>query len=150
MTDSGMFDSLKSAGWAANGAECPPVWCSHLLSHRPRGRSRRSSIFRAPIPWTRGRAILEIDLPPQAPGTGRGGRTTIYSPSHHRFADECGGRLQLPVFHNGDQNPSSLGYFQPDLKVKFYNDDVWFVASTGGFVANRAFRMADSRFSQLS
>jgi hypothetical protein len=110
----------------------------------------QSTIFNIPSTDTvdKGKGYFEIDLLPQAPGPDAGARTTIYNPRiviGLPMNAEVG--FNFPVFHNGDQNPSSLGYFQPDLKVKFYKDDDMGLAATAGFVANIPLNSRDSQLS---
>jgi len=99
----------------------------------------QSTIFNIPSTDTvaMGSGYFEIDALPQMPGPDGGASTQIFNPrivvGLPRDA-EFG--LNIPIYHNGDADPSSLAYIQPNLKWKFYKDDARAVASTAGVVVN--------------
>jgi hypothetical protein len=99
----------------------------------------QSTIFNIPSTDTvdKGKGYFEIDILPQAPGPDTGARTSIFNPRivvGLPMNAEVG--FNIPVFHNGDGNPTNLAYFQPDLKWKFYKNDDAGVATTAGVVGN--------------
>ena len=101
--------------------------------------SAQSTIFNIPSTDTvdKGKGYFEIDFLPQAPGPNSGASTNVFNPRiviGLPMNAEFG--INFPVFHNGDQNPSNLAYIQPNLKVKFFSDDMAGLAATAGVVAN--------------
>jgi hypothetical protein len=94
----------------------------------------------------KGKGYFEFDSLPQAPGPSIGASTIIYNP---RFLAGLPHDVEVganfPVFHNGDANPSNLGYFQPDVKWRFYNNDMNGVAAAAGVVGNFALNERDGQ-----
>jgi len=108
----------------------------------------QSTIFNIPSTDTvdKGKGYFEFDFLPQAPGPDTGARIVIYNP---RFIAglphdaEVG--VNIPIYHNSDWNPSSLSYFQPNLKWKYYKNDAMGVAATAGVVANVPLNSRDAQ-----
>ncbi len=108
----------------------------------------QSTIFNIPSTDTvdKGKGYFEFDYLPQAPGPDQGASTQVFNP---RFViglsknAEFG--VNVPIFHNGDTDPSSLSYIQPNLKVKFYNDEAKGVAATVGIISNFPLNSTDSQ-----
>ena len=99
----------------------------------------QSTLFNIPSTDTveKGKGYLELDYLPQAPGPDSGASTQIFNPRIVIGASknvEFG--VNVPIYHNGDSDPTSLSYIQPNLKVKFYNDDAKGVAATAGIITN--------------
>jgi hypothetical protein len=98
----------------------------------------QSTIFNIPSTDVvdKAKTYLEFDFLPQAPGPDNGSATTIYNPRvvfGVGHSVEVG--LNFPIYHNSDWDPTSLGYIQPDLKWKFFQNDKG-VATSAGFVVN--------------
>ena len=110
----------------------------------------QSTIFNIPSTDTvdKGKGYFEIDFLPQAPGPDKGASTMIYNPRivvGLPMNAEFG--FNIPIFHNSDASPTSLAYFQPDLKVKVLRTTTWALAATVGFVANIPMNSRDSQLS---
>jgi hypothetical protein len=130
-------------GWALAGA------IVFLGVAAPTAKAQ-STIFNIPSTDTvsMGKGYFEIDLLPQAPGPDQGASTMIFNPRiviGLPMNAEFG--INIPIFHNSDANPTSLAYFQPDLKVKVYNSDDAGVAAAVGFVANIPMNERDNQLS---
>lgn len=108
----------------------------------------QSTIFNIPTTDTvsRSKGYLEVDALAQAPGPDAGASTIILNP---RFVVglphdvEVG--VNFPLYHNGDASPTSLGYVQPNIKWKFYNDDMAGVAAALGVVVNAPLNSRDAQ-----
>src|SRR5262245_17987937 len=108
----------------------------------------QSTIFNVPTTDTveKGKGYFEFDFLPQAPGPDTGSRIIIYNPRliggvPHDV--EVG--VNVPVFHNGDFDPSSLAYAQPNVKWKYYKNDDKGVAAAVGVVGNVPLNSRDSQ-----
>jgi hypothetical protein len=108
----------------------------------------QSTIFNIPTTDTvsKGKGYFEIDVLPQAPGPDAGASTTILNPRvivglPHDV--EVG--VNFPIYHNGDASPTSLGYIQPNIKWKFYNDDMPGAAAALGVVVNAPLNRRDGQ-----
>ena len=67
---------------------------------------------------------------PRLPDRIAGANTIIYNPRvlvglPHDM--EVG--VNFPIYHNGDSDPSNLGYIQPNIKWKFFNNDAMGLAA---------------------
>ena len=108
----------------------------------------QSTIFNIPSTDTvdKGKAYFEFDFLPQAPGPDVGAIIIIYNP---RFVAglphdaEVG--VNFPIYHNGDADPTNLAYIQPNIKWKFYKDDMTAVAATVGAVLNAPLNSRDGQ-----
>jgi hypothetical protein len=110
----------------------------------------QSTIFNIPSTDTvdKGKAYFEFDYLPQAPGPDKGAITSIFNPRlvvGVPYDVEVG--FNIPMFYNSDASPSNLGYFQPDVKWKFYKNDDAFVAADVGVVGNIPINNRDSQLS---
>jgi hypothetical protein len=108
----------------------------------------QSTIFNVPTTDTveKGKGYFEFDFLPQAPGPDTRASIIIYNPRlvvGLPYDTEVG--VNVPVFHNGDFDPSSLAYVQPDLKWKYYKNDDTGVAASVGVVANVPLNSRDSQ-----
>jgi hypothetical protein len=108
----------------------------------------QSTIFNIPSTDTvsKGKGYFEFDYLPQSPGPDQGASTQIFNPriliglpKNMEFG------VNVPIYHNGDSDPSSLSYIQPNLKAKFYNDDAKGVAATAGIISNFPLNSTDSQ-----
>jgi hypothetical protein len=83
------------------------------------------------------KTYVEFDFLPQAT-TAEGSSTIfIYNPRilvglPHDV--EVG--LNFPIYHSSDFDPSTLGYIQPNIKWKFFNNDAKGLAASAGVVVN--------------
>ena len=98
----------------------------------------QSTIFNIPSTDTvaKGKAYFEFDFLPQAPG-GASGRTYIYNP---RLVVGAPGNVEFGVnfitTHYATGPNQTYGYFQPNIKWKYYNNDDAGVALAGGAILN--------------
>ena len=131
-------------------ALAPTVFIALLFVLVAQSARAQSTIFNIPSTDTvaKGMGYFEFDFLPEAPGPDLGARIIIYNP---RFIAglphnaEVG--VNIPIFHNGDWDPSSLSYIQPNLKWKYYNNDDMGVAAAVGVVANFPLNSRDSQLS---
>ena len=86
----------------------------------------QSTIFNIPSTDTvsKGKGYFGFDFLAQAPGTGTT-RTYIYNP---RVLVGVGSNVEagvnFPVYHgSGAPSPNNFGYIQPNVKVKYFNND---------------------------
>jgi hypothetical protein len=99
----------------------------------------QSTIFNIPSTDTvaKGKGYFEFDYLVQAPGPDQGASTQTFNP---RIVIGLPKNVEVgfnvPIFHNGDADPSSLSYIQPNVKAKFYNDDAKGLAATAGVISN--------------
>ena len=108
----------------------------------------QSTLFNIPSTDTvaPSKVYLEFDFLPQAPGPDPGASTFIYNPRAlvglpHNI--EVG--VNFPTYHNGDSDPSTLGYIQPNIKWKFLNDDVRGLAAAAGLLVNTPLNSRDGQ-----
>jgi hypothetical protein len=133
----------RMVGWALAGAVV-------FLGVAPQSARAQSTIFNIPSTDTvdKGKGYFEFDVLPQAPGPDKGASTSIFNPRlvvglpHDA---EIG--FNVPIYHNGDGSPTSLAYFQPDVKWKAYKNDDMFVAATVGVVGNIPMNSRDNQLS---
>ena len=134
----------RMLGWAVAGALV-------FLGATAQIASAQSTIFNIPSTDTvdKGKGYFEFDYLPQAPTPDGGApRTSIFNP---RLVvglpndSEIG--FNVPIIYNSSGSPTSLAYFQPDFKWKFYKNDDMFLAATAGVVGNIPM---NARSSQLS
>jgi hypothetical protein len=95
----------------------------------------QSTIFNIPSTDTvdKGKAYVEFDFLPQAPGPDLGSRTILYNPRIVvGLPHDAEFGLNFPTFHSSATN----GYIQPNFKWKFYKNDDEGVALDGGTVLN--------------
>jgi hypothetical protein len=104
-----------------------------------RSTAAQSTLFNIPSTDTVApkKVYVEFDFLPQAPGPDPGADTIFYNPRAlvglpHNI--EVG--VNFPIIHNGDSDPSTLGYIQPNIKWKFFNDDTRGLAAAAGVVLN--------------
>jgi hypothetical protein len=110
----------------------------------------QSTIFNIPSTDTvdKGKAYFEFDYLPQAPGPDKGAITSTFNPRLVvGLPNDAEIGFNIPIFHNSDASPSGLGYFQPDVKWKFYKNDDKFVAATAGVVGNIPINSRDNQLS---
>jgi hypothetical protein len=93
----------------------------------------QSTIFNIPSGDTvdKGKAYVEFDFLPEAPGQDNGSRTYLYNPRlvvGGPHDTEFG--VNVPIFHNGTANGAcnlgaagSCAYIEPNFKWKFYKND---------------------------
>jgi hypothetical protein len=108
----------------------------------------QSTIFNIPSTDTvdKGKNYVEFDALPQAPGPDGGASTQIFNPRiviGLPMNAEFG--VNVPIYHNSDTNPSSLGYIQPNLKVKYYKNDGMGVVATVGTITNFPVNSTDTQ-----
>jgi hypothetical protein len=99
----------------------------------------QSTIFNIPSTDTvdKGKYYFEFDVLPQLPGPDKGASTSLINPRLVvGLPHDAEVGVNFPIFHNGDGNPSSLGYIQPNLKWKFYKNDDMGLATDVGIVVN--------------
>jgi len=108
----------------------------------------QSTIFNIPSTDTvdKSKSYFEFDFLPQAPGPDQGASTQIFNPrvviglpKNMEFG------VNVPVYHNSDADPTSLGYIQPNLKGKFYKNDDMGVAVTAGVITNFPLNSTDTQ-----
>jgi hypothetical protein len=95
----------------------------------------QSTLFNIPSTDTveKSKTYLEFDVLPQAPGPDVGASLTIYNPRVViGVAPDVEVGLNFPIYHNSDFDPSSLAYIQPNIKWKFFKNDMGLAASVGG------------------
>jgi hypothetical protein len=99
----------------------------------------QSTIFNIPSTDTvsKGKGYFEFDFLPQMPSNGTT-RTYFYTP---RVVVGVGPNVEagvnFPVYHYaGAPSPNNLGYIQPNVKVKYYNNDDKGVALSAGLLWN--------------
>jgi hypothetical protein len=99
----------------------------------------QSTIFNIPSTDTvsKGKGYFEFDFLPQAPGSGTT-RTYIYNPRVLvGVAPTVEAGVNFPTYHySGAPSPNNLGYVQPNVKVKYFNNDDKGVAMSAGIVWN--------------
>jgi len=108
----------------------------------------QSTIFNIPSTDTvdKGKGYVEFDYLPQAPGPDAGASTQIFNPRVVvGLAKNVEFGVNVPIYHNGDTDPTSLSYIQPNLKVKVYKDDDKGVAATGGIISNFPLNRTESQ-----
>ena len=132
-SQAGLFQVCRRVSWATPVASALSFV---LLAQTARAQS---TIFNVPSTDVvdKARAYVEFDFLPQAPGPEDGAATTIYNPRvvvGVGYNVEVG--LNFPIYHNSDWDPTTLGYIQPDLKWKFFKNDMAGVAAAAGFVVN--------------
>jgi hypothetical protein len=99
----------------------------------------QSTIFNTPSTDVvdKAKTYFEFDFLPQAPGPDVGAATIIYNP---RVVFGVGYNVEVgvnfPIYHNSDGDPTTHGYIQPDVKWKFFKDDMKGLAASVGFVSN--------------
>ena len=125
-------------------AVCAALWCG-LAAQNARAQS---TIFNIPSTDTveKGKAYVEFDYLPQAPGPDSGGRITFINPRlvvgvPHDV--EVG--LNFPTYHYGDSSPANYGYIQPTVKWKFFKDDDMGLAATVGVMVNTPLNNRDGQ-----
>jgi hypothetical protein len=105
--------------------------------------SAQSTIFNIPTTDTvsKGKVYAEFDFLAQAPSPGV--RTYIYNP---RLVVGTGSNVEVgvnfPIYRAGG---STSGYFQPNLKWKFFNNDDAGVAAAGGALLNTPINKRDGQ-----
>ena len=110
----------------------------------------QSTIFNIPSTDTvdKGKGYFEIDLLPQLPGPDKGASTMIFNP---RLVVGTPNNMEIgfniPIIHNSDASPTSLAYFQPDIKWKFYKNDDMGLAASAGAVVNIPMNSRDGQLS---
>jgi hypothetical protein len=99
----------------------------------------QSTIFNIPTTDTvsKGKGYFEFDFLAQAPATAPT-RTYIYNP---RLVVGLGNKAEAGVNfvtykYSGASSPNTFGYFQPNFKVKYFNNDDAGVALAAGIVWN--------------
>ena len=119
-------------------------WCV-LAAH---SAMAQSTIFNIPSTDVvdKGKAYVEFDVLPQAPGPDAGAMITIYNP---RVLFGVGGNVEVglnfPIYHYSEGSPSNLAYIQPDIKWKFFKNDDAGVAASAGVVVNTALNERDGQ-----
>ena len=101
--------------------------------------SAQSTIFNIPSTDTvsKGKGYFEFDYLPQLPGPDEGASTQVFNPRLViGLAKNVEVGVNVPMFHNGDTDPSTLSYIQPNIKWKFYNDDAKGLAASVGTITN--------------
>jgi hypothetical protein len=96
----------------------------------------QSTIFNIPTTDTvsKGKAYAEFDFLAQAPGPSPDPRTYVYNP---RLVVGVASRVEVGVnFFTAHTSGSTSGYFQPNIKMKFYDNDDAGVAISGGALLN--------------
>jgi hypothetical protein len=110
----------------------------------------QSTIFNIPSTDTvdKGKAYVEFDYLPQAPGPAAGAMTTLINPRLVvGLPNDVEVGVNVPTFHNGDGTPSNLGYLQPNVKWKFYKNDDKGLAADVGAVLNAPLNSRDGQAS---
>ena len=123
---------------AAVTASVPTVLLLLLFVLVSQTARAQSTIFNIPSTDTvaKGKGYFEFDYLPQAPGPDSGASTQIFNPRVVIGLKNAEFGVNVPIYHNGDTDPTSLSYLQPNLKVKFYNDDAKGVAAAAGIISN--------------
>jgi len=102
----------------------------------------QSTIFNIPTTDTvsKGKAYLEFDFLPQIPAAANADRIYTYNP---RLVVGVSGNIEAGANFLTYQNspscnavPQTCGYFQPNIKWRFYNNDNAGLAAAGGTVLN--------------
>jgi hypothetical protein len=126
----------------------PTVFVVLVLVLVAQSARAQSTIFNIPSTDTveKGKGYFEFDFLPQAPGPDTGARIILYNPRlvvglPHDV--EVG--VNVPVYHNGDAEPSNFSYIQPNLKWKFYKNDDQGVAVSAGAVVNTPLNSRDGQ-----
>ena len=128
----------------------PTVFIVLLFVLVAQSASAQSTIFNIPTTDTvaKGMGYFEFDFLPEAPGPDFGARIVIYNPRLVvGLPNNAEVGVNVPIYHNGDWDPSSLSYIQPNLKWKYYMNDDKGVAAAVGVVANVPMNSRDSQLS---
>ena len=112
------------------------LWCVLVAQ----SANAQSTLFNIPSTDTvaAGKGYFEIDFLAQAPGPeGGDARFFIYNPRViFGLPNNVEVGLNFPIYHNSDFEPSNLAYIQPNVKWKFYNNDMMGLAASVGVVVN--------------
>jgi len=136
--------SRLSRAWTWVPAGCALLSCVLVAQ----SASAQSTIFNIPSTDTveKGKVYVEFDFLPQAPGPEDGAMTTIYNPRVlFGLGHDVEVGLNFPIYHNGDGDPSTLGYIQPNVKWKFFKNDDMGWAASAGFVVNTPLNNGDGQ-----
>src|SRR5262245_24165253 len=104
----------------------------------------QSTIFNIPTTDTvaKGKGYAEFDFLTQAPGPEGGTRFKIYNPRLVvGVADNLEVGVNFPMTHTSE----TFGYFQPNVKFKFYNNDDAGVALAAGALLNTPINKRDGQ-----
>jgi hypothetical protein len=113
-----------------------------------RSAMAQSTIFNIPTTDTveKGKYYFEFDFLAQAPGPEGVASLLIYNP---RLVAGLGHDVEVgvnfPTLHNGDFDPSTLGYIQPNIKWKGYKNDDMGLAAAVGIVVNTPLNQRDGQ-----
>ena len=111
----------------------------------------QSTIFNIPTTDTvaKGKGYFEFDFLPQIPAPDGADRIYTYNP---RLVVGISGNIEaganFPTYQNStgcNSTPETCGYFQPNIKWKFYNNDNAGVAAAGGALWNTPINKRDGQ-----
>ena len=111
----------------------------------------QSTIFNIPTTDTvsKGKGYFEFDFLPQIPAPDGADRIYTYNP---RLVVGISGNIEagvnFPTYQNStgcNATPETCGYFQPNIKWKFYNNDNAGIAAAGGTVWNTPINKRDGQ-----
>ncbi len=84
-----------------------------------------------------GKVYGEFDLLYQLPGPDDFASTLVLNPRVVvGFAHDVEVGVNVPIYHNGDADPSNFYYVQPNVKWKFFKNDAMGLAASAGVVVN--------------
>jgi len=108
----------------------------------------QSTIFNIPTTDTvaKGSAYFEFDFLAQAPGTGST-RAYTYNPRIVvGLSDKVEAGVNFPISnYSGSPEPNKFGYVQPNMKVKYYNNDDAGVALAAGILWHTPINQRDGQ-----
>ena len=107
----------------------------------------QSTIFNIPSTDTvdKGKAYVEFDFLPQATRPDVGA-LDIYNPRLVvGLPNNAEVGVNFPIYRYSDVDPSTFGYIQPNIKWKFYKDDMAGAAATVGAVLNAPLNYRDGQ-----